>query len=321
VFRSGAALVSAFALVGSLALGVAMLPTRAGASANYQAGNTNSITIPAGGSATLSVRGFCLDFGKPFPTQDTTIKGLADDKIRAALNYAIQKGYTEGNPQQVEQAMWFLRDNTWHNPDHTIGQEIVNNATTANMPQAGTGTAINDAVTQNKVAITAKFTAQTADHFYGDAQLQIRNTGTADIQLYLPIGTVFTVPNSNGAFQDLAAYALNAQPVQATTTVSPAVTASAVVTGTATVQTPTAAATAVATAATTPVETATTEPIATTAVETPLPDFTPTHTSGILPQAGAGDDSMGMIVWTLVLVALGLLSVGAGALAMHSRKL
>jgi hypothetical protein len=331
--RGSAAAFSALALVASLALSLAFSTAGVRASTAHQAGNTNSITVPAGGTATLSVRGFCMDFGKPFPTQNTSVKGLAPDNIRAALNYSIQKGYTEGNPAQVEQAIWFLRDNTWHNAaDHAVGQEIANNATSANAPQTGTGTALADAVAQNKVTVTAPFKAQTADHFYGDAQVQIKNTGTADIQIYMPIGTVFTVPNSNGAFQDLAAYTLNSQPAQAaTTTASPAVTASAVVTGTAspavtaeptltsvvtgttTVETPTAAATTVA-------ETPTTGATATTAVaETPTSEATATTTSGVLPQTGSGDDNM--IVWTLVVMALGLLAIGTGALAVQKRKL
>ncbi|MFL5733581.1 MAG: hypothetical protein ACJ78Q_10305 [Chloroflexia bacterium] len=49
----------------------------------------NPLTIPVGGTANLTARGFCLDFGKPFPTDNTTTNGLADDKIRAALNYSI----------------------------------------------------------------------------------------------------------------------------------------------------------------------------------------------------------------------------------------
>src|SRR5207302_7592394 len=122
--------------------------------------------------------------GKPYPTQNMTPKGLADDKIRAALNYSIQKGYTNGNPQQVELAVWFLRDGTWHNAQHDIGQEIVNNANSTGAPPAtGDGTALTDAVTQNKVSITAKFIAQTQDHFYGDATIELKNSGTADVKV------------------------------------------------------------------------------------------------------------------------------------------
>lgn len=268
-----------------------------------------------------------MNFGKPFPTQDTSINGLADANVRAALNYSIQKGYTDGNPQQVEQAIWFLRDNTWHNPDHPVGQEIVSNAISSTLPTGGSGTAINDAVTQNKVTVTAKFVPQTADHFYGDAQVQVKNTGTADITVYMPIGTVFTVPNGAGTFQDLAAYALNVAPAQATTTVNPAITASPVVTGTAsptgttTVSTPAATATIQATA-TTAVATATSAPVATTAVEataTTAPLATPTQaTVGSLPATGSGDSNF--VLWALALTAISLMAIGSGVVLAYKRR-
>jgi len=138
------------------------------------------ITIPAGGTATLIARGFCLDFGKPFPTGDMTTRVLAVDKIRAALNYSIQKGYTEGNAQQVQLAIWYLRDNTWHASPHVIADEIVSQATTENMPPAtGNAVSLADAVSQNMVSVTAKFVPQTADAFYGDGPVQVKNLGTS----------------------------------------------------------------------------------------------------------------------------------------------
>jgi len=179
-----------------------------------------------------------MDFGKPFPTGDTSPNGLAPDNVRAALNYSMGKGYTDNNAAQVELAIWYLRDNTWHNTDNALGQEVVTNATAANAPQASTGTSLADAVAQNKATVTAKFVPQTADAFYGDGQAVIRNTGTTDLQLYMPVGTVFSA-GAGSTFQNLAAYALSNQPAQATVTAgattSPSVTAAATITGTAVV--------------------------------------------------------------------------------------
>src|SRR3989442_857614 len=108
--------VVALVLGAGLVFGLALLaPAMVSAqSGTAKAPSPTMLTIPAGGSATLTVRGFCLDYGKPFPTQEIQAGKLADDKIRAALNYSLGKGYTEGSPQQVELAVWFLRDNTWH---------------------------------------------------------------------------------------------------------------------------------------------------------------------------------------------------------------
>jgi LPXTG-motif cell wall-anchored protein len=253
---------------------------------SYQAGQAPTVlTIAGGASASITVRGFCLDFGKPFPTGEMTARGLAADNVRAALNYSMQKGYTEGNAPQVQVAVWYLRDNTWHSEDRTIAQEIVTNATAANAPQAVAGaTSLADAVTQNQVSVTGTFVPQTADAFYGDGQITIKNNGTSDLMVYMPIGTVFTVPNNAGGFQDLAAYQLrnvSAQPTPIGTPVpgqSPTVAATGTVTGTATVvgtetavASPTITGTATVTGTETVVATGTAEvsPTTTVLVETP----------------------------------------------------
>jgi LPXTG-motif cell wall-anchored protein len=297
------------ALILNLALGAAI--TSAGKLAKVV--DPAPVTVPAGGTATLTVRGFCLDFGKPFPTSETMTKGLAADKIREAFAYAIQKGYTEGNPQQVEQAIWFLRDNTWHNPEHAIGQEIVDNATSEFLPvPTGNGMSLSDAVAQNKVTITASFAAQTADHFYGDARIQIKNTGTADVQVYIPTGTVFTVPGSNGQFQDLAAYTLADPAAQVTATAVSTSTPAA--TSTVAGTTPTAVSTAVqtpTTVSTVAVATATTE------VATAVPTATSLPTGNTLPQTGSGDS--GMLWLVAIALVLSLSAVGLGASLRHKR--
>lgn len=261
-----------------------------------------------------------------------TTNGLADDKIRAALNYSIQKGYTEGNPAQVELAVWFLRDSTWHATEHTVAQEIVNNATTANAPTAtGDGISLSDAVTQKQVTLNATFVAQTAGHFYGDSTVQITNSGTANVKIFLPVGTMFTVPNGAGQFQDLAAYALGPQGTQqavpATTTAELTITTTTVPTNTVAVPTDTVAATIVTTgtavstvtagatdtvavatdtvAVATPTEVATTEPATPTAIATP------TSSPNTLPQTGNAGGGMGSTLAALAALA-GLMLVVLG---------
>jgi len=285
-------------LVLTLALG--SLVARAGTLAPLSQGQSlNPVTIPAGGTATLTVRGFCIDFGKPFPTDNMTTNGLAQDNVRAAINYSIQKGYTEGNPAQVELAVWFLRDNTWHNTDNAVAQEIANNATSANTPPTtGDGMSLDDAVKQNKVTLQATFVAQTAGHFYGDATLQIKNTGTADLKVYMPVGTLFTVPNGGGKFQDLAAYALGPQGTAqaapgtatsepATATAAPTETAAATAPATA-APTDTVAATASAAAPTdTAVAAAPTATEVATVAAAPTEMPTATQVTSTLPQTGS----------------------------------
>ncbi|HUP27889.1 MAG TPA: hypothetical protein VM409_05590 [Chloroflexia bacterium] len=332
-------------------------PVLASANVVRQTNQTpRSITIAAGASATLTARGFCLDFGKPFPTQDMTARNLAVDKIRAALNYSIQKGYTDGNPQQVELAVWYLRDNTWHGEQHTIADEIVRESATAQVPTStGDGTSISDAVSQNKVTVTAKFVPQTADAFYGDATVTIRNTGTSEMKVYMPVGVTFSTI-AGGNFQDLIAYELAVQ--QGTTTpgataspattlqptIQPSLTAQTTPVGTTTavasvtaVSTGTVAGTAgTAVATTTVVGTAqatttvaataesTTTAAATTeatATEVATAEAAPTETpvSQPLPQTGSeSGNTTALIVFALGL-AMMVAGIGTTTLARRSR--
>src|SRR5690242_5319818 len=123
----GSTLLLLSALLFTLGLG----STAAQAQRLDQGATNQTLTIKAGQSATLQIRGFCLDPGKPFPTGISKPDSLANDGIRAGLNYAVNKGYDRSDPRQVQEAVWFLQTGTWQNPNHTLGQEIV---TAANDP-------------------------------------------------------------------------------------------------------------------------------------------------------------------------------------------
>jgi hypothetical protein len=288
-------------------LGLLLVPTVSSAhalsSAAEQAAST-TLTIAPGGTASFTARGFCLDFGKPFPDQAVSPKGLADDKIRAALDYSIQKGYTTGSPDQVELAIWNLRDGVWRNDSHVTAQEIVDAATTATPPAStGDGMSIVDAVSQNKVSINATFVAQTAGHFYGDATVELTNTTNAEVKVFLPVGTTFAVPGSAGTFQDLAVYILNvvnqaptAEPTntaQPTNTVQPTSTTR-----------PTQQATAVP---------ATSVPQATATRSSASPTARPAQAPSTLPQTGAGEDGSGGPTSYILYAALALALILCGA--------
>ncbi len=291
----------------------------------YQTETPRSLSIPAGGTATLKVRGFCLQFGKPFPTQPTAINGLANDKMRAALNYAIQKGYTEQNPEQAELAVWYLGDNTWHAGEHTIAQEVVNNATRNNAPtDSGDGIALLDAVAQNKASVKATFTPHTKNNFYGDADVEIKNTSASEIKIFMRVGVIFSSPGSN--FQDLVAYKLGAEkvaiqqtPVASTTpapteqpTTQPTITAI-------TTQLETTPANSTAGPNLPPIEAPTaalTAALTATSLTTSSPS--PSQTPSPLPPTGAGSEN------TLLLTGLGaaiaLILVSAGAMLASKRR-
>ena len=276
---SGAGLLAVAALLLSLGFGAA------GAAAQTGPSTSEVLTIPAGQSAQVQVRGFCLDFGKTFPTGAITAKELAKPELRAALNYAIQKGYVNSNPAQVEQAMWYLSDSTWHSASHVLGQEIVDNSKTGQAPGDPTGgTTLFDALAKGGLSADVTFTPKTADAFYGDGTMTIHNMGTSDLQVYLPLGTVF--PPTTAGQQRLIVYALQVTQQAPTATAAPTQTAAP----TATVA-PTATAVAVATA---------------------MPVATPDTTAGLPSTGNPGPTNN----WWLLLAG-GLLSLIAGLAALR----
>lgn len=289
-------------------LGLTSIP--AIAEPDSQAGG-QVLTIPAGQTAVLQVRGFCLDLGKPFPTGFAAPSALASDQIRAALNYAVSKDYVSSDIRQVQEAIWFLSNGKWNRPDHVRGQEIVDAAqAAANRPTEPGGTSLLDAIKANNVTVTTSISppagTPAADAAYGDGTVTIKNNGTQDVNVYLPLGTVFPPAQANE--QRLAVYALAV--AQAAPTATTAATNTAAPTNTA-VATATEVATATAAATSTTAATATAA-----ATDTPMPAATATpavalpQTGGSgLPKTGAG--SNGLPIW-LILFATSLVSLVAG---------
>lgn len=291
----------------AVVLGIIAAPLIGRASGVQQAQGPRSLAIPAGGSVTLNVRAFCLDFGKDFPTADINGTTVASDKIRAALNYAINKGYTEGNPQQVELAVWFLSDGTWHATEHAIGQEIVDNATTVPNDSAD-GTALADAIAQKQVSVSAKFVPQTKGNYYGDGEVVIKNLTGAEIKVYMRIGLVFQAPAGN--FQRLAGYDLGTQKVEVQGT--PAIAATIAPT-----TAPTSAPATQAPATVVPATVAPTveQPTATTEAATSTPEAAtstpvPSGTGGSLPTTGVPDSTPYILVSIGIISSLAILVAG-----------
>jgi hypothetical protein len=284
--RAGIGLIALAALLLSLGLGTA----RVGAQTGPSPSDTTVLTIPAGQSAQLQVRGFCLDFGKDFPTGAVSPKELAKPELRAALNYAIQKGYVDSNPRQVEQAIWFLSDGTWHNPEHVLAEEIVNNSKTGQAPtDPAKATTVFDAISQGGLTADVTFTALTSDAFYGEGTLTIKNTGSADVQVYLPLGTVF--PPGSTAQQRLMGYAIRVAQAAPTATAPATATAQAT-------------ATAAPTMTAAPTEAA--APTATTLPQVP--------TTGVQQLPTTGTPADGTLGWLLLGAALASLMGGVALL-------
>ncbi|HEX2909499.1 MAG TPA: hypothetical protein VH186_01730 [Chloroflexia bacterium] len=217
-----------------MSAGQASAQTSTTAAATTAADTTAAATTAAGtnpqSGSTIYV--FCLDFGKTFPAGQTIkAQGLANDKLRGGLNYALTKGYVTSDPYQVQLAMWQLQDNQpFHdtlNKGTTIAQEIVNNA--GNAP-SGDASAVSNLTVTN-------ITESSPQSAYGTGTVQ----GNANTN-GLPVG--FLLPASGSNFQNLLAVVSSNN---AAATTAAATTAAATTPAATTAAATTAAATTAAT--------------------------------------------------------------------------
>jgi hypothetical protein len=66
------------------------------------------IDLEANGSAELPIFGYCLEMGKPFPGASLRPAALAPDQVRAAIAYALGKGYVQNESWQTQLAIWYF---------------------------------------------------------------------------------------------------------------------------------------------------------------------------------------------------------------------
>jgi len=206
-----------FGLVAGLFLGLLAYSAPAVAASGL-AHESPVLNIRAGGKATIKVRGFCMDPGKLFPTGVNTPDGVADDAIRAGLNYAIDKGYDQKDPLQTQLAVWYLQTGNWEKPDHALADEIVAGAKdAANKVVDPNSTSLLDAMKDGRAKVTITFTPDPSvkpnEAYFGDGELIVENTSGKDLAFYLPNGAIF--PPTNPSHQRLTSYVT--QVVQADT--------------------------------------------------------------------------------------------------------
>ena len=151
---------------------------------------SQGVAVPAGGSASIQVRGFALQPGATLPQGPLALAQvpLASDRVRTSLFYGIDWGYTDTEPQQVALALWYAQDGTWHATDHAIADRIANAA--AGSP----GTPFWNTEGRSLVALASQGQVTLSPlTLSGDSgTLAVRNTGSQDLTVYLPYGTLFT---------------------------------------------------------------------------------------------------------------------------------
>lgn len=163
---------------------------------------TTSAMIPAGGSATLQVRGMSL---QPGSTISGVPVGLAaqpvpPDNVRTALYYGINWGYTETDPQQAVLAVWYAQDGTWHGDNHDTAEQIHSAAASSPAvpswsPNGRSALQLAGSGQVRLGDVTLAPSAQSPS--VGSGTLTLTNTSDQELLVYLPYGTIFgTGPGS-----------------------------------------------------------------------------------------------------------------------------
>ena len=161
----------------------------------------HTITLPAGGTATLDVRGIALHPGATLPSDRLTLASipLAQDRIRTTLFYGIDWGYAGSAPDQVALAVWYAQDGVWRDANHTIAERIV----TAAGASQGTpswrpdGRSLLSLVGEQITLGELTLVPLAESSAIGRGRLTLSNTSEQDVVVYLPYGTLFTGPSGD----------------------------------------------------------------------------------------------------------------------------
>jgi hypothetical protein len=195
-----------------------------------------TVLVPANEQVTIGFETFCLDFGLEFPSEIGAPIDRAQDEVLAVLRVAIEEGYTQSDPLQVQLAIWRVIEGEWVFDEEEVSRELAEEILAAAAegetdPLQGEGIPLTQAVEDGLVAVESEdfnpVDAPTpADYefpYKGQGTLIITNLTDEDVQIYFPYGTVFTPgPESE---QDIVAYAIDMELIeQETPTPTPTAT-------------------------------------------------------------------------------------------------
>ncbi len=164
-----------------------------------------TVTLRPGQQATIPLRLWCLDYGKPFPAALDAPTARAQDGVIAVLQTAINKGSVVSDIYQTELAIWRVRTgrfNDYASQGYALAEEIYNESvqvTVAPLP-AGVLT-LDQAVAAGKVAyainsfgpVTDTLPAEVTRYapFFGKADLVVSNPTQETVTFLYAEGTVF----------------------------------------------------------------------------------------------------------------------------------
>ncbi len=174
-------------------------PASAGSAAPLHSVPGYSVTIPAGGTGTITVQAISLSPGTNLSAGSLPLASqpLAADRVRTALYYGIDWGYAESEPYQVALAIWWVQDSNWQSSNHATAERIGEAAVTSpGIPSwIPEGTNLLNLVQSGQASVAPlTLTPSTQNPSLGSGALQVTNRSVNDLTVYLPYGTVFGGP-------------------------------------------------------------------------------------------------------------------------------
>ena len=166
-----------------------------------------AITLAPGQTATIPMKFWCLDYGKPFPQNVSTPATRAPDGVVAVLQAAIAKNTVNTNPYETQLAIWRVttgKFNDYGQKGTVLAQEIYSDSlkiTVQPLPSAQpTLAALITSGTLSSTLVGFSPQKDTANpglagnDFFGTGKLVVTNISKETVKFVVVEGGVFAPP-------------------------------------------------------------------------------------------------------------------------------
>ena len=159
------------------------------------------VTLPPKATAEVSVNGFCLNRGYPFPSDTLTTVGLAPDAVRSAIVYIIDQNYIRSDLYGAQLGIWTFTSGPnpkqyIHNArEKQIQDEVIAKAKDIATPPiaGGDSIALLDALNKGQIlaVVNNYVNVSGKDNFYGRGSLILTNLTDQTLRIAVPVGMRF----------------------------------------------------------------------------------------------------------------------------------
>jgi hypothetical protein len=159
------------------------------------------LTLAPGQSATIPLDLWCLNYGKPFPTEIQGPTARPADEVVKVMQTALAKGTVTTDIYQTQLAIWRATTGAYQdfaNKGSDLAKEIYEEAQSATIPAPpADAVSVDDAVAAGTLTATIEdFAAIPVEGvpgtpFHGQANLVIENVSSENVKFVLLEGAVF----------------------------------------------------------------------------------------------------------------------------------